>query len=203
MGKIRIKLKWIYLIPLIFFIWSILSFFNIASFIPKAEYHFQEPYIIEIEKGIDYIITMNFVSDGAFVAGKKIDVEVEISRGIGKKFVDGDNIIFIEGSSRYPKKERAYGTYEGGMMYLMVIDGGEKLVGSELIYFSSPGEYNIYSGLIFSNEDGQLGGKSENKIHISGPEVWLNVEQNNRILALTLIIIAITLFSIFHQGKKP
>lgn len=193
------------IIVLVFFSLAYLAFVGIFSFIPEAEYHFQEPYVVEETKGIDYIITINFKSDGAFIAGRRINVEVEVSRVIGKKFVEGDNFIMIGSSGsayEYPLGKMDYGLYNGSIITLRVMGDGEKLKGSQSIFFNCPGEYPIYSNLVFLNEDDRIVIQSENKILISSSEAWLPIEQNNRIFSLTLIIVALTLISLLNIRKN-
>lgn len=203
-GKIISKIP--YLLISVLIIWAFLAFIGIFSFIPEAEYHFQESYAVEEDNGIDYIVTIDFKSVGAFIAGRPINVEVEVSKGIGKKFVNAENIIMIGNSgSAYgfpPRKEDAYGLYDGGLIHLKVMDDGEKLIGSKSIFFSRPGEYLIYDALVFYNEDGQIGTQSKNEIPICGSEAWLSIEQNNRIFSLTLIVIALTLISLLNSRKS-
>ncbi|MBW2974854.1 hypothetical protein KY366_03990 [Candidatus Woesearchaeota archaeon] len=203
--KLKSSSNLLYGIVIILFIWAIFSFWGIFSFIAEAEYHFQEPYVIEPTRGIDYIISIDFKSKGGFIAGKKIDADIEVSRGIGKKFVSGENRIFIGNfgtSYAYPLSKEEKGVYSGGIIELTLTENGEKLVGSDSILFSRPGEYPIYSALTFFTEDGRITIPSENKIPISRPEVWLSIEQNNRIFSLTLIILALTLISLYYQNKK-
>jgi len=203
----KIVSKILHIIVLILFIWAFLAlaFSGKFSFIPEAEYHFQEPYVVEETKGIDYIITVDFKSNGAFIAGKPINVEVEVSKLIGKKFVEGENFIIIGSSGsayEYPLRKIEHGLYKGSIIYLRVMGDGEKLIGSKSIFFSSPGEYPIYSTLVFFNEDVQIGIQTENKIPISSSEAWLTIEQNNRIFSLTLVIVALALISLLNLRKN-
>ena len=84
---------------------------------------------------------------------------------------------------------------------MALVGGGEKLIGSKSIFFSSPGEYTLYR-LSFSNEDKEINTESKKKITIVGAENWLTLEQNNRIFSLTLIIIALTLISLSKPNRK-
>ena len=145
---------------------------------------------------------MNFKSKGAFIAEKKIDVEVEISRGIGKKFVKGENNMMIGNAFDYPLMKLENGMYKGVSINLEVVDNGEKLIGSDKIIFNSQGEYPVYSLLILSNEENRTAIISKEKIHISSQESWLTIIQNDRIFGLTLIIIALTLFSMLKPKNK-
>lgn len=200
----KINSKLVYAIIGILFIWAILSFFGILSFISKAEYHSQESYTSDYEVGPDYVISVDFSSSGAFVVGKKVDVDVNILRGKGKKFVEGNNYIIIGDTTtyHYPQIEGSPGLYASGILDLELVDNGDKLIGSGSIYFNQQGEHEIYSNVVFSNEDGPIRTKSENKIPILGPESWLTIEQNNRLFSLTLIITALTLFLVFDQRKR-
>jgi len=196
------KIKWYYIIPGIFIIWGTLSLIGIFSFIPEAKAHFQEAYVTEATKGIDYVINVNFKSKGAFIAEKKIDVEVEISRGIGKKFVNGENMMIVKNAFDYPIMKLENGMYKEASINLEIVDNGEKLIGSDTITFNSQGEHLIYDLLILSNEEDQIATKSKEKINIAGQESWLTIKQNERIFSLTLIIIALTLFSMLKPRKK-
>ena len=153
--------------------------------------------------GIEYIISIDLTSEGAFIAGKKINAEVEITKGNGKRFLNGDSQILIGDSYKYPITKQEQGLYYGGFIELTISDKGNKLIGSDTIYFDRSGEYPVIGELSFVNENGpQIHKRFGKNIKISNRESWLSIEQNNRIFSLTLVVLALTCISLFRQERS-
>ncbi|MFT4250219.1 MAG: hypothetical protein ACMXYD_02555 [Candidatus Woesearchaeota archaeon] len=71
---------------------------------------------------------------------------------------------------------------------------------SNRIIFDQPGDYPIYR---LFNQEHNFSEYSTHYIHIEPVSVWLKIEQNRRIFSLTLMMIALTLFSISsRQASK-
>lgn len=182
--------------------WGILAFFGIGDLIFPVKIQYIEGKLINNTQDIEYMILTKFKTEGDFIAGKPIDVYVEITKISGNKFTSDENKIFIgdQNTFMYPKKIDEKGFFNNAIIKLEKNEEGNKLIGSGTVIFDQPGKLPLYTQIIdtdFSKIPDISIGKSSNSIQIAERQTWLLILQNRRIFALTLILLAFTFYQVF------
>jgi len=181
-----------FVLLIVFFIsWSILSFFGYFDLIKNVELPDFIPIRLKNKPNIDFVFYTNFISKGAFIQGKPIKFNFEMKKIDGENF-DSNN-IFIGGSCRlyhYPLHINENSVYDWPNLNARIIDNGRKLIGGDTIVFLDQGDCDIRLNHIKNNEFHNP--LPNTKIDISPANVGLDIEFNQRILSLTLIMLALT-----------
>lgn len=198
-----IKKNAIYTIPVILIIWSIFVFFGILDFMPKAQSYFLE--VIPHKENLDfvYIIEINFESNGSFIAGKPVDVDVKVffnNKNPNNAHINWKDVeIGIGGQECYIYKDKI--TPQGKKFHRMVKLNKNKdkniFSTKQKVIFEQSGNQLVFSMLYV---DGKPAVINKTKfINIEERSVWLSVVQNRIALSLTFIALALTLIQMFRE----
>lgn len=201
MKKKKLK-KLINIIPGLLIFCSIFIFFGLLDFMPKAKTDFQTIIPSKDNPDFVYIVEMGFSSNGSFIAGKPVDVEVKVFfnyNNPNNSEIKWDEVeIGIGGQECYIYKDKvAQGKKVSRMVKLSNLKDKNIFITKQKVIFEQSGKQLIFSML---NVNGKPSVINNNKyINIEERSVWLSVVQNRIALSLTIIALALTLVQIFRE----
>ena len=200
MGRLY-KLFWISIVVIIF-IWAIFAFFGKFAFTPTVSYKISEPILNKENKNIDYWVDVVYSSEGAFVAGEPVEVEVSVRRAQGAKFIDvNTNCMIFDKNSYFIMNIGETKINPEGVVCLDYYVEEDKLYNKGDILYDVPGSFLAY-GIMFSTDDSKIVEfESKKQVHISPHDVARQIENNNRIFSLTLIMIGLAIITFLTRKK--
>lgn len=147
----------------------------------------------------DYQIWVDYSSKGAFIAGEKINVEAKLNLK-NDTFKDSKFIIAFPNSiPENALTKNDYPFIPNAQIDLLFFDNQNASGSTDMIY-SMPGEYE-YTLIVDGVPQYQLINVNQ-KIHIAPLETRLQVKNNDRILGLTWLIIAMMIFQIKREFEN-